>query len=44
VLAFSLGRDVFPVDTHVHRVTNRLGIANAMTPDETFEQLRDKIP
>jgi endonuclease-3 len=44
VLAFSLGRDVFPVDTHVHRVTNRLGIANAKTPDKTFEQLKDKIP
>jgi endonuclease-3 len=25
VLAFSLGRDALPVDTHVHRVTTRLG-------------------
>ena len=25
VLLFSLGRDVFPVDTHVHRVCRRLG-------------------
>ena len=25
VLAFALGRDAFPVDTHVHRVTTRLG-------------------
>lgn len=44
VLAFSLGRDVFPVDTHVHRVTNRLGIAKAVTPVKTFEQVKDKIP
>lgn len=44
VLAFSLGRDVFPVDTHVHRVTNRLGIVNAVTPVKTFEQVKDKIP
>jgi endonuclease-3 len=44
VLAFSLGRDVFPVDTHVHRLTNRLGIANAVTPVKTFEQVKDKIP
>lgn len=44
VLAFSLGRDVFPVDTHVHRVTNRLGLAKASTPDKTFEQLKDRIP
>ena len=26
VLAFALGRDVMPVDTHVHRVATRLGI------------------
>jgi endonuclease-3 len=44
VLAFGLGRDVFPVDTHVHRVANRLGIANAKSPDKTFQQLKDKIP
>lgn len=44
VLAFSLGRDVFPVDTHVHRLTNRLGIAKATTPVKTFEQVKDKIP
>jgi endonuclease-3 len=43
-MAFSLGRDVFPVDTHVHRVTNRLGIAKAVTPVKTFEQVKDKIP
>ena len=44
VLAFSLGRDVFPVDTHVHRVTNRLGIVKAVTPVKTFEQVKDLIP
>ena len=26
VMAFSLGRDTIPVDTHVHRVTTRLGL------------------
>jgi endonuclease-3 len=44
VLAFGLGRDVFPVDTHVHRVANRLGLVHSKTPDKTFEQLKDKIP
>lgn len=44
VLAFGLGRDVFPVDTHVHRLTNRLGLAHSKTPDKTFEQLKDIIP
>lgn len=32
VLAFSLGRDVLPVDTHVHRVMNRLGIVKNFCP------------
>lgn len=44
VLAFSLGRDVFPVDTHVHRIMNRLGIVKALTPVKTFEQANSKIP
>ncbi len=44
VLAFGLGRDVFPVDTHVHRLSNRLAIAKAKTPDKTFMQVRDNIP
>jgi len=44
VLAFGLGRDVMPVDTHVHRVANRLGIANARTADKTFAQLQENIP
>lgn len=34
----------FPVDRHVLRVANRLGLAHAKTPDETDLQLRKKIP
>ncbi len=44
VLAFSLGRDVFPVDTHVHRITNRLGLVKTKTPGKTFEELNNVIP
>lgn len=44
VLAFGLGRDVFPVDTHVHRLSNRLGLVDAKTPDKTFEQAEEIIP
>jgi endonuclease-3 len=45
VLLFSLGRDVFPVDTHVHRICGRLGLAPAArTPDETFRIMRRNIP
>jgi endonuclease-3 len=34
VLLFSLGRPAFPVDTHVHRVTRRLGLIGATTSRE----------
>lgn len=44
VLVFALGRDVFPVDTHVHRTLNRLGIVNANSPEQTFEQAGQLIP
>ncbi|MEO8447096.1 MAG: endonuclease III [bacterium] len=43
VLIFALGRDAFPVDTHVHRVLNRLGIVKTNSPQKTFEQVKDKI-
>jgi endonuclease-3 len=38
VLAFSLGRDIMPVDTHVHRVSSRLGL---IPPKMTAEQAHD---
>jgi len=43
VLAFSLGRAAIPVDTHVHRVTKRLGLvpprASAEVADRLLHQL-----
>lgn len=45
VLLFSLGRDVFPVDTHVHRICNRLGLSNgATTPEKTFMAMKNLVP
>lgn len=44
VLMFALGRDICAVDTHVHRVVNRLGIVATSTPDRTFHELRRLIP
>lgn len=44
VLMFALNRDVCAVDTHVHRVVNRLGIVHASTPDKTFHALRPLLP
>ena len=44
-LAFSLGRDLCPVDTHVHRIAQRLGWVKEGTPaDKTFHSLRALIP
>lgn len=44
VLLFSLGRDVFPVDTHVHRICNRLGLVATPTPEKTFDAMKHLVP
>jgi len=44
VLLFAMDRNVCPVDTHVHRTTNRIGIVKAKSPDKTFLQLNDDFP
>jgi endonuclease III len=44
VLLFSLERNVFPVDTHVHRVLNRMGVVKTTDPVNTFYAVQDKVP
>jgi endonuclease-3 len=45
VLAFSLGRDAMPVDTHVHRVTMRLGwIAERTSEAKAHDVLAELVP
>ena len=44
VLLFSLRREVFPVDTHIHRICNRLGLVRTKTPGKTFEAMRPLVP
>ena len=44
VLLFSMNRDVCPVDTHVHRTMNRIGLVNTKTPDKTFNEIFGQIP
>ena len=44
LLAFGMGRSSFPVDTHVHRILNRLGIVDTSTPEKTFEAAKEIIP
>ncbi len=45
VLCFGCGRDVFPVDTHVHRVCRRLGLAPSdATREATFWIMAQLVP
>lgn len=45
VLLFSCGKDVIPVDTHVFRVTKRLGIAPQKADHEGVRKaLMEKVP
>ncbi len=45
VLLFGMGRPAFPVDTHVFRVTRRLGLLNGrFTPEKAQEVLEPRVP
>ena len=44
VLLFAFDKDVCPVDTHVHRTVNRIGIVKASSPDKTFFLLNENFP
>ncbi len=44
VLLAAFGDDQIPVDTHVFRVSNRIGLAHADTPNGVEEQLREALP
>jgi endonuclease-3 len=43
VLSFSLGRDAMPVDTHVHRVTRRLGLVPPTASAEKADRLLHEL-
>ena len=44
VLLAAFGGDEIPVDTHVFRVANRIGLAHADTPEKTEIELTNLIP
>ncbi|MGM0510817.1 MAG: endonuclease III domain-containing protein [Thermoplasmatota archaeon] len=44
VLVYGFGEPAVPVDTHVHRISNRLGIADTNTPEKTEEVLVQEVP
>lgn len=43
-LVYGFGRDAIAVDTHVHRISNRLGLVSTKTPEETENALRQTLP
>jgi len=44
VLVYGFGERAIPVDTHVHRISNRLGWVSTRTPEKTEEALRAFLP
>ncbi len=44
VMSFTFGADVIAVDTHVHRVCNRLGLARGKTEAQTAADLEARTP
>jgi endonuclease-3 len=44
VVTLAYGKNGICVDTHVHRISNRLGYVATKSPDETEMALRDKLP
>ena len=44
VLANAFGKPAFAVDTHVFRVSNRIGLAHADNVEKTEQQLMEAVP
>jgi endonuclease-3 len=44
VLVYSFKKDAIPVDTHVHRISNRLGWVKTKKPEETERALEKIVP
>jgi endonuclease-3 len=44
VLVYGFGEPRIPTDTHVHRVSNRLGLVRTKTPEQTEQRLMRTVP
>jgi endonuclease-3 len=44
VMLFSLDLPAFPVDTHIYRVTGRLGLRTSTTAEQAHEELAELLP
>ena len=44
VLVYGFNVPAIPVDTHVHRISNRLGLVHTKKPEETEKELVKRVP
>jgi len=44
VLSFAYNKSVLPIDTHCHRIPNRLGWLKTKTPEQTEKELEKILP
>ena len=44
VLVYAFEKPAIPVDIHVHRISNRIGLVKTKTPEETEFALMEKVP
>ncbi|HJX05651.1 MAG TPA: endonuclease III [Candidatus Nanoarchaeia archaeon] len=44
VLVYAFNKPAIPVDTHVHRISNRLGWVKTKTPEQTEQELIKLVP
>ena len=44
VLVYAFERPAIPVDIHVHRISNRLGLVNTKMPEDTEQALMNTVP
>ncbi|MBN1386075.1 endonuclease III [Candidatus Woesearchaeota archaeon] len=44
VLVYAFGKQAIPVDTHVHRISNRLGLVETKAPEKTEQELMKLVP
>ncbi|MGM0771107.1 MAG: endonuclease III [Halobacteriota archaeon] len=44
VLTYAFDKDAIAVDTHVHRISNRMGLVETETPEDTEIELQKVVP
>ena len=44
LLLFGMNKNSFPVDTHIHRICNRIGLVNTKNANETYLEMKSLVP